>query len=221
MTVTKYSLREIKHARTKISIMKTFIAALGKSRFDDISIKRICKDVEISEGTFFNYFPEKIDIIHFFIHALLLKAVWQAQRSVPEQHKLSFINAVFENLSGAIQNANIMYQMIAAMINQRELPKNGAITAIERELLYPGCEGIENVRESDIETFFMESLKGALKNGELPKSVNLEDVVVSLMTLLGGTLLATKFADNDNKNLTYHFKRQLRILWNGIGAKNS
>jgi len=38
---------------------------------------------------------------------------------------------------------------------------------------------------------------------------------------LTGTLLATKFSDNDNGNIMYHYKRQLRILWNGIGAKNS
>lgn len=220
MPVKGYSLREIKHARTKIAIMNAFIAALGKSRFEDISIKRICKDVEISEGTFFNYFPEKIDIIHFFIHVLLLKGVWQAQRSVSAEYKLFLIDAVFENLAGSIQNANIMYQIIAAMINQRELPKNGVITDIERELLYPGCEGIENVRITDVETFFMECLKGALKNRELPKNINLEDIVVSLMTLLGGTLMATKFTDNDNKNVAYHFRRQLRILWNGIGVKS-
>jgi len=219
MTVKEYSLREIKHARTKISIMKAFIAALDKSRFDDISIKRICKDVEISEGTFFNYFPEKICIIHFFIQALLLKAIWQMQRFVPKQHKLALIDAVLENLAGAINNANIMYQLIAAMVNQRELPKTGAISAVERELLFPGCEGITDIKDTDIEQFFLGCLKDALKNGELPKNINLEDVAVSLMSILTGTLLAIKFSGNDNRNIVYHFKRQTRILWNGIGVK--
>jgi flagellar biosynthesis protein FlhB len=74
---------------------------------------------------------------------------------------------------------------------------------------------------TDIESFFVECLKEAVKNGELPKSADLEDAAVSLMTILTGTLLATKFSDNDNGNIMYHYKRQLRILWNGIGAKNS
>ncbi len=214
-----HSLREIKHARTKIAIMNAMIAAMEKARYDDISIRRICRDAEISEGTFFNYFPEKIDIVHFFIHTLLLKAVWQAQRFVPERNKLFLVETVMENLAGSIHNANIMYQLIAAMINQRELPRNGAVTALERELLCPGCEGIDEIKVTDIESFFMECLKGAVKNGELPGNVNLEDAAVSLMAILAGTLLATKFSDNDNRNIVYHFKRQLRILWGGIGVR--
>jgi len=214
----KHSLREIKHARTKIAIMKALVAAMGNARYDDISIKRICRDAEISEGTFFNYFSEKIEIVHFFIQTLLLKAIWQAQRFVPKRHKLLLVEAVMENLAGSIPNANIMYQLIAAMINQRELPRKGTVTALERELLYPGCEGIEEIKMTDIESFFAECLKGAVKNGELSKNADLEDAAVSLMTILTGTLLATKFSDNDNGNIVYHFKRQLRILWRGIGA---
>lgn len=218
MAGKEYSLREIKHARTKITIMKIFIAALEKARYDDISIRCICRDAEISEGTFFNYFPEKIDIIHFFIQAILLKAIWQSRQFVPERHKLVLIETVFENLAGSINNANIMYQLIAAMMDQRELPKRGGVAPIERELLFPGCTGIEGVRDSGMEEFLTDCLKGAVKNGEIPKNANIDDMVVSLVTILTGTLLATKFADKDNNNIVYHFKRQLAILWSGIGG---
>jgi len=214
----KHSLREIKHARTKIAIMKAMVAAMKKARYDDISIRRICRDAEISEGTFFNYFPEKIDIIHFFIQAILLKAIWQSRQFVPERNKLVLIETVFENLAGSINNANIMYQLIAAMMDQRELPKRGGVTPIERELLFPGCAGIEGIRDTGMEEFLTKCLKGAVKNGEIPKNANIDDMVVSLVTILTGTLLATKFADKDNNNIVYHFKRQLAILWNGIGG---
>ena len=32
-----------------------------------MSIKEICEEVQISEGTFFNYFPKKNDILNYFI----------------------------------------------------------------------------------------------------------------------------------------------------------
>ena len=76
MRVKEYSLREKKHARTKIAIMNAFIKRLEKTRFDDISIREICKSVEVSEGTFFNYFSEKIDIINYYSHLLFLKIFW-------------------------------------------------------------------------------------------------------------------------------------------------
>jgi hypothetical protein len=99
------------------------------------------------------------------------------------------------------------------------LSKEGSVSALERYLLYPGCEGIEDVRLVDVETFFKESLKDALENGELPRNINLDDLVVSLITILSGTLLATKFFGG-NKKMAYQFKRQLRILWDGLGIKN-
>jgi len=59
MKEKEYPLREKKHARTKITIMAAFIKCLEKTRFEDISIRQICKSVEVSEGTFFNYFPRR------------------------------------------------------------------------------------------------------------------------------------------------------------------
>jgi len=219
MESEQYSLRELKHAKTKISIVNAFISALEKSKFDDISIRSICKTVEISEGTFFNYFPEKIDIVTFYVDAIFIKAVWKARRGNACLKGLSFIDVVFENLAFEVEDLNIVYQIISVLISQKDLAKDGIVSALERYLLFPGCEGIEDVRLVDIETFFKESLKDALENGELPRSINLDDLVVSLITILSGTLLATKFFGG-NKKRAYHFKRQLQILWSGLGIKN-
>ena len=84
MRLKEYSLRERKHARTKIAIMNAFIERLEKTRFDDISIRQICKSVEVSEGTFFNYFPEKIDIINYYMNLMFLKVVARARKDVPQ-----------------------------------------------------------------------------------------------------------------------------------------
>ena len=155
----------------------------------------------------------------FLSIVILLRAVWNAQRLVPGERGILLINELFEQLALGIHNANIVYQLIAALINRRELPKNCVISALEKQLLYAGCEGIEDIPSTDVETVFRECLKAALKNGELPKATNLEDLVVSLMMVLSGTLLATKFAHN--KGIAYHFHRQLKILWQGVGVKTA
>ncbi len=218
MGTKEYSLREKKHAKTKIAIMDAFIKRLEKTRFDDISIRQICKSVEVSEGTFFNYFPEKIDIINYYMNFMFLEVVAKARKDAPQGKYLLLINATFAKLAEELlKYNNIVYQMISLMIVQRERPKTVAISNLERQIYFPGSEGIENVRVMLVDDFLRECLIGAVKNGELAKNIKIDDVLVSLMTILSGTLLAAKFADI--KDRSYHYMRQLGFLWNGLGAK--
>ncbi|MDD5691482.1 MAG: TetR/AcrR family transcriptional regulator [Candidatus Omnitrophica bacterium] len=218
MVKKEYSLRERKHARTKIAIMDAFIKRLEKSRFDDISIRQICKSVEVSEGTFFNYFPEKIDIINYYMNLMFLKIIWKARKDATQVQYIPLINATFSGLAEELLNHNnIVYQMISLMIVQREKPKTVVISNLERQIYFPGAEGIDNIRVMLVDDFLRECLLGAVRNGELPKDIKINDVLVSLMTILSGSLLAAKFAEI--KDRSYHYMRQLRFLWNGLGVK--
>jgi len=214
MNVKKYSLRETKHAKTKIAIMNAFIKRLEKTRFDDISIREICKSIEISEGTFFNYFSEKIDIINYYAYLFFLKIFWKTQNEVPPGKCFASIEAVFKNMAAELNNINIMHQIISIVIMQREKPKAITISNIEKHFAFPDYDGIEDIPTIFIDDFFRERLKVALKNGELPKKTNIDDVLVSLMTILGGTLLAAKFTNI--KDRAYHYMRQLNVIWGGF-----
>ncbi|MDD5019321.1 MAG: TetR/AcrR family transcriptional regulator [Candidatus Omnitrophica bacterium] len=220
MVNKEYSLRERKHAKTKIAIMNAFIKRLEKTRFDDISVRQICKDVDVSEGTFFNYFPEKIDIINYYMHLEFLKVVWKSRKDVPEGACVALIDAVLENLGKELlRYDNIIYQLIALMIVQRQRPKPLSISDLERQIYLPDCEGIENIKVMLPDDFFSECLKEAVRHGELSKDIRIDDLQVSLMTILSGTLLAAKFAAN--KDMVYHFRRQLQFLWKGLGTKRA
>ena len=217
MKVREYSLRERKHAKTKIAIMNAFIKRLKKSRFENISILQICKDVEISEGTFFNYFSQKLDIINYYLYFLFLKVLWKTKKETPQGKYLASIEAVFKNAAQELDNINIIYQIISILIMQRERPKAITISNIEKRLAFPDYDGIEDIPVAFIDHFFEECLKAALKNGELPKKTNIDDVLVSLMAILGGTLLAAKLGNI--KDHAYHYIRQLKLLWKGLEVK--
>ncbi|MFA5350518.1 MAG: hypothetical protein WC357_04210, partial [Candidatus Omnitrophota bacterium] len=127
-------------------------------------------------------------------------------------------NATFSGLAEELLNHNnIVYQMISLMIVQREKPKTVVISNLERQIYFPGAEGIDNIRVMLVDDFLRECLLGAVRNGELPKDIKINDVLVSLMTILSGSLLAAKFAEI--KDRSYHYMRQLRFLWNGLGVK--
>jgi len=213
----EYSLREIKHGKTKIAIMNAFIKLLEKARYENISIKQLCKSVEVSEGTFFNYFPEKIDIINYYVRLIFMKVIWKAKKDAPKGKYLALLNAVFARMAEEMSNANIMYQLISVMVNQQERPKGISISKIERKIVFPGYAGIDDIPSASPDDLFREYLKGAVSNGELPKNTQINDAVVYLTAIMVGTLLAGKFEHLENKG--YHYKRQLDFLWKGLGAR--
>jgi len=217
MKTKEYSLREKKYAKTKIAIMNTFIEHLEKTRFEDISIREICKSVEVSEGTFFNYFPEKIDVIIYYLYLTTLKMIWKAQKKVPAGAYLPLIDYVFNQLSDELSNNNVIYQILSVLIVQNERPKKISISNLEKSLAFPNCEGIEKIPSVILGEWFRECVISALKNGELPPKTNVDDVVISLMTIISGTLLSIRFRNSNSRG--YHYMRQLQALWREFGAK--
>lgn len=211
------SLREKKYARTKIAIMNAFMERLKHSRFEDISIKKVCGDAEVAEGTFFNYFPEKIDVIRYYLFLTTAKIVWKARRETPAGSYLLLIDTVFRQLAEEVYNNNLTYQIISVLLAQNERPRKITISALEKKLVFPDCPGIEETSPVLFEEWFRECVILAQKNGEIPETVNVDDLVISLMTIMCGTLLAIRFVDSDSRGC--HYTRQLQALWRGVGAK--
>ena len=217
MNKRNYSLRQIKHARTKITLMNAFIERLRHSRFEDISVKDVCQGTEISEGTFFNYFPGKIDVITCYVNLMTMKVIWKARKKASQGKYIPLLNAFFEEIADEFTNINIKYELISIMIVQHEKSKKAVISDIEKHLMFPDLAGIENIDPVFMDEFFRECMEGALKNGEMPGNVKIDDALVSLMTIMVGTMIAVKFSDV--KNIHYQYSRQLQILWKELGIK--
>lgn len=217
MTQPDYSLREKKHARTKIALMNAFIERLQNSRFENISIKDVCRSAEISEGTFFNYFPEKIDVITYYVNLMTMQVIWKARRKVAEGKHIDLINAFFEELADELTKINITYEIISIMVVQHERPKKAVIADIEKHLVFPDLAGIEKMEPLLIYEFFGQCMEDARNSGELPKSIKLNDALVSLITIMVGTMIAVKFINI--KDIKHQYRRQLKTLWTELGAK--
>ncbi|HOW35198.1 MAG TPA: TetR/AcrR family transcriptional regulator [Candidatus Omnitrophota bacterium] len=211
-----YSLREKKYARTKVGLMNAFMERLKYNRFDDISIREVCQEVEVAEGTFFNYFPEKIDVVGYYLHLATLKIIWKAKKEAPAGKYLSLIDSVLSQMSLELNNNNVIYQIFSVLLVRSERPKKIDISALEKKMAFPNCEGIEETPSVILDEWLKECVALALKNGELPPKTKADDVVVSLMTIITGTLLAIKFGKSNSRE--YHYMRQLKALWRGLGV---
>lgn len=217
MPLRPYTLREIKHARTKIALMNYFIGRLRHARLEDLSVKAACRSVEISQGTFFNYFPKKLDVITYYVTLMIMKLIWQARRRAAGGQGIALLNAFFAEMAEEIGRLDITYELMSIMLLQRDKPKTTVITAVEKHLFFPACTGIERLTPQTIDEFFRSSLAAARQLGELPKETRLDQTLISLLSILAGTLIATKFSQRDD--LQAHYRRQLRLLWNGLGAQ--
>jgi AcrR family transcriptional regulator len=216
MKAKEYSLREKKHAKTKIAIMNAFMERLKHSCFDDISIREVCKDAEVAEGTFFNYFPVKIEVIGYYLHLTTIKIIWKAQKETSAGKYLSLIDSAFHQLSEELSNNDLAYQIFSVLLAQSKRPKKLAVSALEKRLAFPDRPGIEETRSAVLDEWFKECVISAQKNGEMPLETNVDDVVVSLITIITGTLLAVRFKDINSRG--YHYMRQLRDLWLVLGT---
>ena len=206
MTKEKYSLREKKHAKTKVALANAFIKRLETTRFSDISIKEVCQSVEVSEGTFYNYFPQKLDIISHFQYLHLLKMEWEISRQ-KNKEPLELIELAFDSVASTIKHPYVFYEIVSIFTSEHIKSKKVYLTPAEKFYAFPDYPEIKKIMFESLEDFFLKHLKEAKKNGQLDKNINLKNAGVMLMTILIGAPLAIEFQDFNKLSKIY--KNQL------------
>ncbi|MBN1254851.1 MAG: TetR/AcrR family transcriptional regulator [Deltaproteobacteria bacterium] len=212
-----FPLRERKHAKTKVALTMAFVERLKSARLDDISIKEVCDSVEVSEATFFNYFPTKIDLVYYYQQLAFLKIIWDTQQRAKKDSPLHCIDVMFDVLVQQIKHPYLLYELISIFVGQKVKPKLIDIPLAERLYAFPDCKGIEDVPLFLLEDFLHENLMKAIKEGELPKEVDCNYVLICLMAIIVGVPLAISY-ENFNA-LGSYYKQQLSFLWKGLGRK--
>jgi len=79
MATDEISLRERKSAKLKLLVLSIAKTMLREQSFQDIHVTDICKKADISKVTFFRYFPQKEDLLLYFMR------VWSFELSLELQ----------------------------------------------------------------------------------------------------------------------------------------
>lgn len=217
MKIKDPSLREKKFAKTKVVLMNTFMERLKNNRFENIGIKEICREAEVSEATFFNYFPEKIDVVRYFLQAVTQKVVWQVQQDSPKGKFIPAVNNFFSLMAAELKE-DVLYQVFSVITSQDKMPEKTPISDSEMKLAFPDSKDVTVEKIYFIDEFLEKLVKQAVLNGELPAKTKIDDLVISLMTIFAGTIVAVKFRSGMDRR-AYHYERQLKTLWENFGAK--
>jgi len=213
-----FTLREKKFAKTKIGLMHEFMSRLQTTPFSEIPIKEVCDKLEVSEGTFYNYFPHKVDLVSYFHKLTTLKITWEVDNSKEKLNNIEMIEHAFSAVADEIQEPFLFYEIVSLYASQHSKPdKRKDISAAEKIYAFPDYPGIEKIKVMALEDYFARIIRKAQQEKELSSDVPADDIVYSLIAILVGIPLAIDMGDFGKLKKLY--KTQLSLLWRGLILK--
>lgn len=216
-------LKDRKFAKTRIRILEVFLSELETKSFEEIKIKEIAKSADISEPTFYNYFPEKDDLILLFIQVWSLSVSVFSYESNSKNKKgisgYSLISAIFRYTAReSKKNSRILLEIISLQARTKKELQIPNLTLAERLMLFPNTKGIESFPSGGVEVLIEKGLMNAIENKELPKNTNISALGLAIGSLFfGAPILCYQL----KLNLETMWLESLKLLWLGAGGNNS
>jgi AcrR family transcriptional regulator len=166
MALTK---RQQQAINTRRHIYKTAMRLFEEYNFDNVTIKQICHEANISVGAFYHYFEKKEDIL-------------------VEQYRV--IDRMFgdsiENLSS---DSNL--EKIVEFMNQysQSAETDGVKTVNEVYRVWLTLrQGFPYIEGEGVTGGLKELLRRAQENGEIPRDVDIEEMMWDILIMVRGTI---------------------------------
>ncbi len=114
-------LRERKKARTRAEIQGHALRLFRQQGYEATTVHQIIEEAEVSESTFFRYFPTKAEVVLFDgMDALIVDAFRKQPHEFSELHTLRVaLRTVFGGLS--VQEASDQQERVVLIFSVREL----------------------------------------------------------------------------------------------------
>jgi len=191
MKLSDRPLRERNAARTRLALLDALVTRLRSRSFADVGVKELCREVGISEPTFFNHFGSKGALLEYFI------SLWSVsvQCRGCELSGVERLELLFELSGEAIgKNPGLMQEIIAHQISVRRQPVSYPLNCAERLQRYPELADACDHDPQTVPEMVMEALKQARAAGELRDDVDLELALVQVMAVFFGVPAAEPHA---------------------------
>ena len=210
-------LRQKKFARTRLALATALSGALTDLSLNDISVKSLCHKAELSEATFFNYFPSKQELMAYLAQLWLLELCWQVQHSAEAPKGLPAIQHLFAQLARiCVSRPGMMRELIAWIARGGRLNEAMELGALERKLAFPDLEGIDAIQIKGIDALIVPHLETAIRKGELPDNTLIPTLLSLLLAILFGVPL-TLLSSHPGR-IADLYQQQLQLVWFGVRA---
>ncbi|TGU78367.1 TetR family transcriptional regulator, partial [Mesorhizobium sp. M00.F.Ca.ET.186.01.1.1] len=136
------SLREKKKAKTKLALLEAALALINEGTFRSVLVDDICAQAEVSKVTFFKFFPQKEELLIYFM------SIWQVRcyKELADNGKRGFaaVRHVFSMVAEyAEKQPGIMLSLISFLAEQKMHPCVPALSEAELSLLFPDVEAAQ------------------------------------------------------------------------------
>ncbi len=207
------SLRDRKHARTRLNLARALQSRLESQSFSAISVKSLCRDVEISEATFFNYFPNKSQLLEYVIQFWLLElnasAVDKTAAGITAIERIFTVFALHCRQRPGFMRAVISWLAEGGRLSEELIPSR-----LERQLAFPDNVQILEITPRNVDVLFASELEQAMRQAQLPANVLVPTLLVGLVAILFGVPLAVLASDPER--IASLYQQQLQIFWAGV-----
>ncbi len=213
--IKKIGLRERKFAQTRLKLAQALVKRLESASLEEIVVRDLCEDVEVSEATFFNYFPRKVDLLDYYTQLWMLDLNWRCRHSLREG--LAAVAVSFDLMAQAFKTqTGVMSEIIARQALQREKPAVVEIGVAERLIAYPDHAGVEVLPVGGVDKVWLPALEQAIRSGELPTNSPMSSLMVGLASIFYGLPLA--LGQDKASAIPSLYMQQLTVFWAGIRA---
>ncbi|TLS50650.1 TetR/AcrR family transcriptional regulator [Paenibacillus antri] len=189
-------LREIKKARAKIALYEASLDLIGSASFRAVKLEDICAKAEVSKVTFFKFFPQKEDVLVYFM------CVWLLERRLEiEEAGLTGEGAIRHVVGrvadGARTRPGLMLSLIGFLAESQMHPCMPVLSDAELHLLFPGRE--ERARSMSVNLFalFHQWIEEAKAAGECVRAEPTPVLTQWMITVFYGAYLTAHMCRQD------------------------
>lgn len=201
-------LRELKKARSKIALYEASLELIGRSSFREVKLEDICAKAEVSKVTFFKFFPQKEDVLIYFMNVWLLTRMLEM-----EENRLRGDAAIRHLLHCVAEEADekpgLMLSLIGFLAESKMHPCMPELSDGEYQLLFPGREEKAKRISVDMFALFRKLLDEAKADGKCTRKEGTAQLAKWLLTVFYGAFLTAHLCRQDVKET---YESHLRLL---------
>lgn len=209
------ALREKKFAKTKIDLLNTFYEKLKTEKLEDISVKDLCMETNISYKTFFNYFSKKSDLLLYYSHLWSIEAQYYIKNELLWLSPLKRIEKLFDYTCDKYEdNLRIIKELVSHMAINDKLLNFQKLKLAEYVIAFPDKEWIEEFNAKLIDEVIYPHLEEAIRVWEIKKDTDIKTLTLTLRSIFFWIILSTH-KTNVNE-IRWVYNKQLQIIWKSI-----
>jgi AcrR family transcriptional regulator len=207
------SLRKEKAARLKVHVLENTIKLVGKKSFDDLYVEDLCAKVKISKVTFFKYFPQKEDVLMYYLR------IWCLTRAVELNAKpkegVQGLYFLFDKMSEVCEaHPGLALGLVGYLSDMRRPSKPFPVKVEEKRFLFPNHNSITSIEMLSMDQMFEKFTLEAIFKKEITKTSSTRDITNLLMTTFLGSVITAHL--NQQSNYKQFFRRNLDLLIKGL-----